>query len=228
MFFAQDYLDLAHTRHADLFPDGEPIFEALNRLPTYLADTIRPGVRGKVIGQGYIGEQVEVGEGTVIEPGAVIMGPAIIGRNCTVRAGCYVREDVIVGDDVFLGNSSEFKHCVILDAAEIPHFNYVGNSLLGYRAHLGAGVILANFRLDRDLGGIQIHTPDGLVPTGLDKFGAIIGDRTDIGSNSVISPGSILGRDCRLYPGTHWRGVLPHRRIVKVRQTQEIVERRVD
>jgi len=100
------------------------------------------------------------------------------------------------------------------------------DSVLGYRAHLGAGVILANFRLDRDLGGVEVQTGDGPVATGLDKFGAIVGDRTDIGSNSVVSPGSLIGRDCRLYPGTQWRGILPHRRIVKVRQAQEIVEMR--
>ncbi|MDG2124211.1 MAG: UDP-N-acetylglucosamine diphosphorylase [Verrucomicrobiales bacterium] len=226
-FAAKDYLDFSGTAHADLFDAERPAWEALGRLEAYIDATVVAENHGTVIGQAHIGERVQIGEGTVIDPGAVIMGPAVIGKNCTIRSGCYVRENVIVGDSSYLGNSSEFKNCILFDETEVPHFNYVGDSVMGYRAHLGAGVILANFRLDRDLGGICIPTGDGVIETGLDKMGAIIGDRTDIGSNSVVSPGSVIGRDCRFYPGTHWRGgVLPHRRIVKVRQTLEIVERR--
>jgi NDP-sugar pyrophosphorylase family protein len=193
---ARNYLDLAHTAHGDLFDPAAPPWSALKHLGEYLAATVVPENRGTVIGQAHLGSQVEVGEGTVIEPGAVILGPAIIGKNCTVRAGAYLRENVLVGDGAFLGNSSEFKNCILFDEAEVPHFNYVGDSVLGFRAHLGAGVILANFRLDRDLGGISIPTATGPIETGLDKFGAVIG------------------------------GLLPPRRIVKVRQTLEIVERR--
>lgn len=227
-FGAEAYLDLAHTAHGELFEPGAPAWEALKRLPSHVASRVDGTNRGRLVGQAHIGPQVTIGEGTVIEPGAVILGPAIIGRHCTIRAGCYVRENVLVGDGVFLGNSSEFKNCILFDAAEVPHFNYVGDSILGYRAHLGAGVILANFRLDRDLGGIPVQAESGPVSTGLEKFGALVGDRSDIGCNCVLSPGSVIGRDCRLYPGTCWRGVLPHDRIVKLRQQLEIVERRSD
>ncbi len=224
---SKHFLDFSRTRHTELFDAERPAWEALKRLPDFFSGFVSGGNHGTCVGNPYIADDVEIGEGTVIEPGAVIFGPTIIGKNCTVRPGAYIRGNVIVGDNVFLGNSSEFKNCIIFDEAEIPHWNYVGDSVLGFRAHLGAGVILANFRLDRDLGGISISAEGGAIPTGLDKLGAVIGDRTDIGSNSVMGPGSVIGRDCRFYPGTSWRGgILEHDRIVKVRQTIEIVERR--
>jgi bifunctional N-acetylglucosamine-1-phosphate-uridyltransferase/glucosamine-1-phosphate-acetyltransferase GlmU-like protein len=112
-----------------------------------------------------------------------------------------------------------------LDEVQVPHFNYVGDSILGFRAHLGAGVILSNVRLDRS--EVVVADPLGkLIPTGLRKFGAIIGDRAEIGCHSVINPGSLIGRNSVLYPGTQWRGPLPADRIVKTVQTQQIVERR--
>jgi UDP-N-acetylglucosamine diphosphorylase / glucose-1-phosphate thymidylyltransferase / UDP-N-acetylgalactosamine diphosphorylase / glucosamine-1-phosphate N-acetyltransferase / galactosamine-1-phosphate N-acetyltransferase len=104
----------------------------------------------------------------------------------------------------------------------VPHFNYVGDSILGYRAHLGAGVILSNVKLDH--GEIAVVTPDGLIPTGLRKFGAIVGDRTEIGCNAVINPGSVIGRDCMIYPSVNFRGVLPHGSVVKLRQEVQVVE----
>jgi bifunctional N-acetylglucosamine-1-phosphate-uridyltransferase/glucosamine-1-phosphate-acetyltransferase GlmU-like protein len=106
----------------------------------------------------------------------------------------------------------------------VPHFNYVGDSIIGYRGHLGAGVILSNVKLDR--GEITVPTAEGLVPTGLKKFGAVIGDRAEIGCNSVINPGSIIGRESIIYPGTVWRGVVPARSVVKTKQEHEIVARR--
>jgi NDP-sugar pyrophosphorylase family protein len=136
-----------------------------------------------------------------------------------------LREYVIAGRDCVLGNSSEFKHCLLFNRCEVPHFNYVGDSILGYRAHLGAGVICSNVRLDR--GNVVVTALDGgKFETGLRKFGAIVGDRTEVGCNSVLNPGSLLGRDCILYPGTSWNGVLGDHRIVKTRASAEIVERR--
>ncbi|HEY2342176.1 MAG TPA: UDP-N-acetylglucosamine diphosphorylase, partial [Chthoniobacteraceae bacterium] len=108
--------------------------------------------------------------------------------------------------------------------AQIPHFNYVGDSIVGYRGHLGAGVILSNVKLDG--GEIVIQAPTGLIATGLKKFGAIVGDRVEIGCNSVLNPGSIIGRDTIVYPGTHWRGVAPANSIVKTKQTFEVLARR--
>ena len=136
-----------------------------------------------------------------------------------------MRENVVVGNGVVMGNSCEFKNSIIFDEAQVPHFNYVGDSILGFKAHLGAGVILSNVKLDRS--EIAVATSDGdNVATGLTKFGAIVGDRTEIGCNAVINPGSVLGRDCLVYPNVNFRGVLPERSIVKLRQELQILERR--
>ena len=135
-----------------------------------------------------------------------------------------MRENVVVGNGVVMGNSCEFKNSIIFDEAQVPHFNYVGDSILGYRAHLGAGVILSNVKLDH--GEITVTGPEGGIATGLTKFGAIVGDRTEIGCNAVINPGSLLGRDCLVYPNVNFRGVLPEGSIVKLRQELQILERR--
>jgi NDP-sugar pyrophosphorylase family protein len=149
----------------------------------------------------------------------MIKGPAWIGDRCQIRAGCYIRENVIVGNDAVLGNSCEFKNCIVFDGAQVPHFNYVGDSILGHQAHLGAGVILSNVRLDH--GEVIVRGPDGGVPTGLKKFGAIIGDRSEVGCNSVLSPGSVLGREAVIHPCVHWKGVLAARTVAKLRQQIE-------
>jgi NDP-sugar pyrophosphorylase family protein len=135
-----------------------------------------------------------------------------------------VRENVIVGDGVVMGNSCEFKNCILFDEAQVPHFNYVGDSILGFRAHLGAGVILSNVKLDHS--EIHVSATDGDIATGLTKFGAIVGDRTEIGCNAVINPGSVLGRDCLIYPGANFRGVLPNASVVKFRQNLQVLTRR--
>ena len=154
----------------------------------------------------------------------MIKGPAWIGEGCEIRNGAYIRENVVVGNGVVMGNSCEFKNCLIFDEAQIPHFNYVGDSILGHKAHLGAGAILSNVRLDHEQ--ISVAAPEGSIKTGLKKFGAIVGDRAEIGCNSVISPGSIIGRDTILYPGTSWRGVLPNGSIGKeVPQTLKVIPR---
>ena len=153
----------------------------------------------------------------------VAAGPAWIGENCHIRSGCYVRENVVVGNGVVMGNSCEFKNSIIFDEAQVPHFNYVGDSILGFKAHLGAGVILSNVKLDHGEIAVAAETP---IPTGLTKFGAIVGDRTEIGCNAVINPGSVLGRDCLIYPNVNFRGVLPEGSVVKIRQELQILERR--
>ena len=161
---------------------------------------------------------------TVIEQGAMIKGPAWIGEGCQIRSGCYIRENVIVGSGCVLGNSCEFKNSIIFDEAQIPHFNYVGDSIIGHRSHLGAGVILSNVRLDR--GEISVATAEGTTRTGLKKFGAIIGDHAEIGCNSVLNPGSLIGRRSIVYPGTQWQGVAPENSIIKTSQSHQILARR--
>ncbi len=224
MFSPEKYLDLDHTDHRKLFENLTQVWEALRQIPSYLQFRLKPGIEGRLIGKPFVSGAVFIGQGTTIEHGAMIKGPAWIGEGCEIRNGCYIRENVIVGNGAVLGNSCEFKNCILFDEAQIPHFNYVGDSILGYKSHLGAGVILSNVKLDR--GEIVVTGKSGLIPTGLKKFGAIVGDRAEIGCNSVLSPGSIIGRDSILYPGTQWRGVAPENSIVKHKQSFEIVTRR--
>jgi len=223
MFAPEEYLSLEQTAHAKLFENQKYVWDALKQIASYLQFRLKPVVLGELIGKPFISNAVFVGRGTIVEQGAVLKGPAWIGDNCHVRSGCYVRENVIAGDGVVMGNSCEFKNCIIFNEAQVPHFNYVGDSILGYRAHLGAGVILSNVKLDQS--EIVVNTNEGNIATGLIKFGAIVGDRTEIGCNAVINPGSILGRDCMIYPGANFRGVLPSASLVKLRQDIQVLSR---
>ncbi len=224
MFAPQNYLDLNHTEHRMLFDNAAHAWDALKQIPSYLQFRLKPGIHGRLIGKPFISGAVFIGKGTVIEQGAMIKGPAWIGEGCEIRNGCYIRENVIVGSGCVLGNSCEFKNSIIFDEAQIPHFNYVGDSIIGYHGHLGAGVILSNVRLDR--GEIRIPAGEEMLATGLRKFGAIIGDHAEIGCNSVINPGSLIGRRSILYPGTVWQGIVPADTIVKTRQNHELIARR--
>ena len=224
MFSPGEYLDLDRTDHRALFENVTHVWDALKQIGSYLQFRLQPAIHARLIGKPFVSNAVFVGRGTVIEQGAMIKGPAWIGEGCEIRNGCYIRENVIVGNGVVLGNSCEFKNSIIFDEAQVPHFNYVGDSIIGYKGHLGAGVILSNVKLDHS--EITVAGPVGLVPTGLKKFGAIIGDRSEIGCNSVLSPGSVIGRDTVIYPGSQWRGVAPHKSIVKSKQRFEVVARR--
>jgi UDP-N-acetylglucosamine diphosphorylase / glucose-1-phosphate thymidylyltransferase / UDP-N-acetylgalactosamine diphosphorylase / glucosamine-1-phosphate N-acetyltransferase / galactosamine-1-phosphate N-acetyltransferase len=223
MFSPSDLLELEHTSHSKLFENQKYAWDALKQIASYLQFRLKPGVAGELVGKPYISRNVFVGGGTIVEQGAYLKGPAWIGDNCYVRSGCYVRENVIVGDGVVLGNSCEFKNCIIFDEAQVPHFNYVGDSILGYKAHLGAGAILSNVKLDH--GEISVSDGETNIATGLTKFGAIVGDRTEIGCNTVVNPGSVIGRDCIIYPGANVRGVLSPNSILKVRQQTQILSR---
>jgi NDP-sugar pyrophosphorylase family protein len=224
-FAPQFFVDLNHTEHRMLFENSATVWDALKQIVQYLQFRLKPSIQGRMIGKPFISGAVFVGKGTVVEQGAMIKGPAWIGEGCEIRNGCYIRENVIVGSGCVLGNSCELKNSIIFDEAQIPHFNYVGDSIVGYRGHLGAGVILSNVKLDH--GEITVPHGSGHIPTGLKKFGAIIGDRAEIGCNSVLNPGSIIGRNTILYPGTQWRGVAPADSIVKVQQTTQVVQRRM-
>jgi UDP-N-acetylglucosamine diphosphorylase / glucose-1-phosphate thymidylyltransferase / UDP-N-acetylgalactosamine diphosphorylase / glucosamine-1-phosphate N-acetyltransferase / galactosamine-1-phosphate N-acetyltransferase len=224
MFAPADLLTLQHTAHPKLFENQKYVWDALKQIASYLQFRLKPAVLGELVGKPFISRNIFIGSGTIIEQGAVLKGPAWIGENCQIRSGCYVRENVIVGNGVVMGNSCEFKNSILFDEAQVPHFNYVGDSIVGYRAHLGAGVILSNVKLDH--AEIAVVTADEHIPTGLIKFGAIVGDRTEIGCNAVINPGAVLGRDCIIYPGASFRGVLPSGSIVKLVQPQQIMPRR--
>ena len=222
-FRPADFLDLEQTEHLPLFAGVEHVWDALGQISTYLQFRLKPAVLGRLVGRPFISQAVFIGEGTVVEQGAFLQGPAWIGRNCHIRNGCYIRENVILGDGVVAGNSCEFKNSIVFNGCEIPHFNYVGDSILGHKAHLGAGVILSNVKLDKT--NITVRDGDHVIDTGRRKFGAVIGDRAQIGCNSVINPGSLIGRDTILYPGCQFRGILPAGSVLKVVQTQQILER---
>ncbi|MDQ3625099.1 MAG: UDP-N-acetylglucosamine diphosphorylase [Verrucomicrobiota bacterium] len=223
-FSPELFLDLNHTEHRMLFENAANVWDALKQITSYLQFRLKPAIQGRLVGKPFLGPAVFVGRGSVIEHGAMVKGPAWIGENCEIRNGCYLRENVIVGSGCVLGNSCELKNCIVFDEAQVPHFNYVGDSILGYRAHLGAGVILSNVKLDHS--EITIPSPTGLIPTGLKKFGAVVGDHAEIGCNSMISPGTLIGRNTIMYPGTIWRGIAPANSIVKTKQTHQVVARR--
>ncbi|HWB06605.1 MAG TPA: UDP-N-acetylglucosamine diphosphorylase [Verrucomicrobiales bacterium] len=225
---ASEYLDLTKTQAAGIFDGIGEVWEVIPRIAPWLAENLKPRREFTYAGNAAginIGDEVRIGRGTVIYGGVTIAGPAWIGENCLLLPGCYIRQNVIMGNNVIAGNSSEFKNCIVFDNVEAPHWNYVGDSILGYKSHLGAGVILSNWR--HDGGPIPVLDPvAGRIETGLPKFGAIIGDHADLGARVVLNPGSLIGRRSILYPGVVWRGTLPANRIVKLRQEQEVVERR--
>jgi NDP-sugar pyrophosphorylase family protein len=218
-----DYLDMRATAHTLLFPPDEPVWTSLSRIESYLEFRLRREIRSELPPGIFLGEQVFIDDFCVLEPGVVIKGPAWIGKNCVIRAGAYLRENVIVGNGCTIGNSSELKNCVLFDECEVPHFNYVGDSVLGRRAHLGAGVVLSNVRLDRR--EVLVREEDRDVPTGLRKFGAVVGDEVEIGCNSVINPGSLIGPRSIIYPLSNFTGVLPANSILKTRQSSQIIRR---
>ena len=155
---------------------------------------------------------------------ATIIGPAWIGPDTEIRPGAFIRGQVIAGRGCVLGNSSEFKNCLLLDGVQVPHFSYVGDSILGNRAHLGAGAILSNLRLDRK--PVAVRWPGGTVETGLRKFGAILGDEAEVGCNAVLNPGTILGRRSLVMPAMAFGGWLPANTIAKSRQAVTLLPRR--
>jgi NDP-sugar pyrophosphorylase family protein len=224
MFKPADLFDLSQTEHAALFEGCHYAWEALPKIADYLQTRLRPGLHNRCEGVAFIGERVFIGEGTVVEDGAMIKGPALIGRNCEIRHNAYLRENVIVGDGCTVGNSCELKNALLFNHAGVPHFNYVGDSILGFQVHLGAGVKISNLKLVP--GHVLVEVEGKPVDTGLRKFGALVGDGVQIGCNTVLNPGSIIGRHSVIYPNINWRGVLPPNRLVKNRAMQEILTQR--
>lgn len=223
MFKPEDLFDLSQTEHSAIFNGCEYAWDALKKIADYILANVKPILKNRCDGVAYIGDKVFIGEGTIVEDGAMIKGPAIIGRNCEIRHNAYIRENVIIGDDCVIGNACEIKNSIIFNGCEVPHFNYVGDSVLGYRAHLGAGVKISNVKLVP--GNVIIEADGKKIDTGLRKFGALIGDYAQIGCNAVLNPGSIIGRKSVIYPCVNWRGILAEAQVVKNRAGQEITPR---
>jgi UDP-N-acetylglucosamine diphosphorylase / glucose-1-phosphate thymidylyltransferase / UDP-N-acetylgalactosamine diphosphorylase / glucosamine-1-phosphate N-acetyltransferase / galactosamine-1-phosphate N-acetyltransferase len=164
-----------------------------------------------------------LGAGVSLPAHATIIGPAWIGPGTQIRPGAFIRGNVIVGEGCVLGNASEFKNCLLMDGVQAPHFNYVGDSVLGNKAHLGAGAICSNLRLDQKR--VMIQLAGGAVDTGLKKFGAILGDGAEVGCNAVLNPGTLLGPRSLVMPAIAFGGFLPPSTIARVRQQVTIVPR---
>jgi NDP-sugar pyrophosphorylase family protein len=159
-----------------------------------------------------------------LPPYATIIGPTWIGAHTEIRPGAFIRGNVIVGENCVLGNACEFKNCLLMDNVAVPHFNYVGDSVLGNHAHLGAGVICSNLRLDQQ--PILVKIEDRTFETGLRKFGAILGDNAEVGCNAVLNPGSVLGRRALVTPAIAFTGYLPTATIAHARPAIKFIPRR--
>jgi NDP-sugar pyrophosphorylase family protein len=224
MFKPADLFDLKQTEHAAIFDGCNFAWDALRKIESYIAANLKPALHNKCEGRAYIGEKVFIGEGTVLEDGVMIKGPAIIGKNCQIRHNAYFRENVIIGDGCVVGNSSELKNALLFNGAQAPHYNYVGDSILGHKAHLGAGVKISNVKLIP--GNIEVEIDGVPFDTGLRKFGALLGDGAEVGCNAVLNPGSVLGRGAVIYPNVFWRGILPANMIAKNKAEIEVVVKR--
>ncbi len=200
----------------DLFEKCEYPWEMLPKIKDYINHLLQTGIKGYTL----LKEGVLVGESVKIHPSAVIESNVIIGNATEIRPNAYLRGDIIIGENCVIGNSSELKNCVLLNKVQVPHYNYVGDSVLGNLAHMGAGSICSNLKSDGK--AIVIHG-DRDYHTGLRKIGGILGDGADIGCGSVINPGTVIGKLTSVYPLTSLRGVYPADSIVK--STNNVVKR---
>ena len=204
----KDLFALVPDYLAPLFDSCEYPWEMLPKIKSYILDLLEKGIPGYTL----MSENVLVGENVKIYPTATVEGPAVIGKDCEIRPGAFIRGSVVVGSGSVIGNSSELKNCILLDRVQIPHYNYVGDSILGYKAHTGAGTICSNLKTD---GRPVVVHGEVDYETGLRKLGAILGDNADVGCNSVLNPGTVIGRGTAVYPMTRLRGVYPENSIVK-------------
>ena len=168
-----------------------------------------------------IKENVWAAKSAVIFPTAYLNGPVIIGKNTEVRHGAFIRGSALVGDSAVVGNSTELKNVILFNNVQVPHYNYVGDSILGYRSHMGAGSIPSNVKSDKTL--VTVKYQGEKITTGLKKFGAILGDCVEVGCNSVLNPGSVICPNSNIYPLSMVRGVVPPKSIYKT--ASEIAEK---
>lgn len=193
-------------------------YELLPSLKDYVTQLVEEGIEGYTLWK----EGVLIGKEVKIAPTSTIIGPCVIGNHVEIRPGAYIRGSVIIGDESVVGNSSELKNSILMRHCQVPHYNYVGDSILGNYAHMGAGSILSNLRSDNH--SVIIHN-DGIdIPTGIRKIGSFLGDHADIGCGAVLNPGTIIGQNTQVYPLTMCRGVYGPDLIVK--STNEMVIKR--
>ncbi len=167
------------------------------------------------------GEDIWIAKTATIAPTAYIKGPAIIGKNAEIRHCAFIRGKAIVGEGAVVGNSTELKNVILFNKVQVPHYNYVGDSILGYKVHMGAGSITSNVKSDKKL--VVVKNKEEKIETGLKKFGAMLGDNVEIGCGSVLNPGTVIGKNTNVYPLSSVRGVVPSNSIYK--KQNEIVEK---
>ena len=209
MIKTMDLFDMDHTRAAAYLAGFEYPWQALAGIKDLIL-TLGPG-----LGDEYteVSPSVWVHKTAQVAPTAYLGAPCIIGANTEVRHCAFVRGSALVGDGCVVGNSVELKNVILFDGVQVPHYNYVGDSILGYKSHMGAGSITSNIKSDQTL--ITIRNGEEALPTGLIKIGAMLGDRVEVGCNSVLNPGTIIGRNSNIYPLSCVRGVVPEKHIWK-------------
>ena len=206
----ENLLDMSQTIASGIFEGLTYPWEALPKIKDFiikLGETLSEEVYQKT------GENIWVAKSAKVAPTAYLNGPLIICENAEVRHCAFIRGSAIVGAGAVIGNSTELKNCIIFNNAQVPHYNYVGDSILGYKAHLGAGSITSNLKSDKSL--VTIPVGDERLETGLKKFGAIVGDNVEVGCNSVLNPGTVVGRNTNIYPLSMVRGYVPEKSIYK-------------
>ena len=210
MLEIKDLFDLEHTKAAPLLEKVTYPWEALKDISDFIL------ALGKTLPQEeyeQIGEDVWIAKDAVIYPNNYIKGPCIIGHKTEVRPGAFIRGSALVGENCVVGNSTELKNVILFDHVQVPHYNYVGDSILGYHAHMGAGAITSNVKADNK--NVVVKNGEEQVETLRRKVGAMLGDFADIGCNSVLNPGTIIGRRTTVYPTSCVRGVIPEDHIYK-------------
>lgn len=210
-----ELFDLSHTQAEPLLRECEYPYEAIPKIKEFIKSLFDK------LDDSYekISEDVYIAKDAKIWPNTTIVGPTIIGHRTEVSPGAFVRGSVLVGDDAVIGNSTELKNCIVFDRAQLPHYNYVGDSIIGHRGHMSAGAIASNLRLDK--GKISVEG----VATNLTKFGVCLGDFAEVGCSAVLCPGTIIGRGTLIYPLVMVKGVLPGN---KVYDGHTIMDRRPD
>lgn len=222
MYSISDYLDLKHTIAAELFDGKEYPWEVLPDIGDFIMK-IGPTLPEELYEKR--GEDIWIAKSAHVFESAYIAGPCIIGPETEVRHCAFLRGKIIVGSNCVVGNSTELKNVILFDNVQVPHYNYVGDSVLGYKSHLGAGAITSNVKSDKSL--TSVKSSEGVVDTGLKKFGAIVGDHVEVGCGSVLNPGTIVGRNTQIYPLSMVRGAVASDSIYKTAGEIVIREQRV-
>lgn len=214
----ENLYDLSQTIAKDIFKGSIYPWEVLPKISDFIIELGNSLNKDKY---NLIGENVWVAKSAKVAPTAFIAGPAIICENAEIRHCAFIRGKAIVGENTVVGNSTELKNVILFNNVQVPHYNYVGDSILGYKSHLGAGSITSNVKSDKKL--VVIKNSDNSIETGLKKVGALIGDFVEVGCNSVLNPGTVIGRNSNIYPLSSVRGVVPANSIYK--NMNDVVEK---